>query len=84
MAGHKVGAENKEGDETNTGYEEDGHEPAEGNHGLAVVGKPEDNSEPEEDIKNDEGGGKPGGQVCEVDEGDGEVHSLSLRRVTVG
>lgn len=79
VAGHHVGAEDEESQQAEAGDEEDGHEPAEGYHGFAVVGEPEDDGEADDDVEDEDGGGGPGGEVGEIDEGDGEVHGFSLR-----
>ena len=50
VGGQARGAEEEECDEPYEGDEEDGHEPAQGNHGFAVVGEPTEGRESDEDI----------------------------------
>ena len=83
VGGQARGAEDEECDEPYEGDEEDCHEPAQCNHGFAVVGEPEERCESDEDIGDAECEAQPVGQEVEVGGGK-QVHPSIMPVFRVG
>ena len=83
VGGQARGAEDEECDEPYEGDEEDCHEPAQCNHGFAVVGEPEEGCESDKDIGDAECEAQPVGQEVEVGGGK-QVHPSIMPVFRVG